>query len=1359
MSSPVASPEAFAPDSLSGPQGDVFVFPASFAQQRLWFIDQYDPGSTAYCLPILLEVRGPLDAEILARSLAEILRRHEILRTTFSLRQWEIVQVVSPDARLDFSIEDFSGIPEGERERRLAEAILQESRRPFDLRQGPLFRVRLWRVSEHEHRLLLDLHHIVADGWSFSVLLRELALLYGAFWRGEASPLPEPRLQYADFSLWQRERMRDPRLHEQLARWKKSMEGAPPVLELHADRPRPPRQTFAGAYETELLPADLTRRIRSLARRERVTPFMALLAAFYALLYRHTGQSDLVVATPIANRTLPDLEPLIGLFMNTLILRTDLSGNPTFLELLRRVAATCLDAYANPDIPFERLVEVIRPPRDASRNPVFQVMFVHQKAFIQPFEVGDVRFEPIRASRGGALADLALFVIEREEGFTAGLEHNTDLFDTSTIRRLLGHLRTLLEAVVENPSVRLDAIPLLTAAERRQLLVEWNRTEAEFPREKCAHRLFEEQVEKTPAAVAVALEEEAWTYAELNARANRLARHLARLGVGLESRVAILMARGPEMVVALLAVWKAGGAYVPLDPSHPAERLELLLEDAAPSIVLTHAGAGRSIPFRGTVVNVDSLDLPGSPEIDADPSTPVGAENLAYLIYTSGSTGRPKGTMVPHRSLVNYLTWCRTAYPVTGGGRVPVQSSLGVDLTVTSLLAPLVSGAAVRLLPEAPAASALPALLERSGGWSLIKLTPGELELAAAQLSASTASGCAAALVVGGESLNAESLTFWRQSSPATRIFNEYGPTETVVGCCVYDASRSPLEGPVPIGRPIANTRLYVLDGEGQPVPIGVVGELCIAGEGVARGYWKLPDLTAQKFVPDPFGPPGTRMYRSGDFARYRSDGNLEYVGRRDLQVKLRGHRVELAEIESALSRHASVRGAAVVVREDPPGARKLVAYVEAGGASATASDLRNFLKERLPPHMIPAVIHVEGRLPRTDAGKVDRRALAAAPSPGLDPSPAGVPPRDEVERRLAAIWQEVLAVAEPGIHDDYFDLGGHSLLAVRLFSRIADVFGRQLPLGTIFQAPTIARLAELLRKVETPNAGSSIVVIQAGGSLPPFFCVPGVGGNVVGYSDLARHLGPDQPVYGLQAPGLDGIGEPLSRVEDMASLYVREIRACLPEGPFLLGGASFGGRVAFEMARQLESMGSQVHLVALFDAFAPGIEGPSLRARSRGYAARIAYHGRNVLFGARRRDYVVRKSRTILRRLKSRLWQAVHASYQRRSKPLPRILQDVREAGYLANRRYRAQPYGGRVVLFRAGVRSAADALSADMGWSRFAKGGVEIREVPGDHVDMLLKPQVVSLAQQLRECLARAAPAASAGQSRSAGAPRGNA
>ncbi|MEP6802072.1 MAG: amino acid adenylation domain-containing protein [Acidobacteriota bacterium] len=1344
MSDPVpSSPPAKTAEPAAASPEDVFVFPASFAQRRFWFVDRYNPGTSAYCLPILLRLSGPLDAALLERALNEILRRHEVLRTTFSFREGEVVQVIVPVARLRLSRVDLSLLPESDRESRALTEARSESQRPFDLGQGPLFRAHLWRLSEGDHLLLLDMHHIVADGWSFSVLLRELSILYQAFREGRPSPLPELSLQYADFAQWQTESVGGPDLEEDQSYWKTALAGAPLVLELRTDRPRPPRQTFDGDYVTELLPGGLATQIKALSRREGVTPFMTLLAAYFTLLYRHTGQTDLIVGSPIANRSRAELEPLIGLFMNTLVLRADLSGNPKFRDLLARIGRVCVDAYTHQDVPLEKVVEDLKPERDPSRNPVFQTMFVHQKAFIQPFVAGDVRFEPIKAERGGSLTDLSLFVIERDDGYTAGIEHNTDLFDGSTIRRMLGHLRMLLQAVVENAELRIDEIPILTPAERHQLLVEWNQTASDSPA-KCLHRLFEDSVEKNPDAPAVRFYGEEISYRELNRRSNRLAHHLVRLGVGPDTRVAICLDRCTEAVVAIIAILKTGGAYVPLDPAYPRESLAFMLEDAEPSVVLTHSRYEAAIPFSGTVLFLDVLagtlegGEAGNPEGHVDP------DDLAYLIYTSGSSGRPKGTMVPHRAVVNYLTWCVGAYSVASGRGAPVQSSLAFDLTVTSLFAPLLCGGIVELLPQRPAGTALAdaLALEQTNPWSLVKTTPAELELVTRQLTPENVRGRVRTLVIGGESLPAKTVSFWRTHSPETRIFNEYGPTETVVGCAVYEVGDGTLSGPVPIGRPIANTRLYVLGPENQPVPIGVAGELCIAGAGVATGYRGRPELTDERFVPDPFGRPGSRMYRSGDFARYLPDGNLEFLGRRDLQVKLRGYRIELEEIEASLTMHSAVRGCAVLAREDVSGEKRLVAYVEAvSGAELHEWGLRAFLKEKLPGHMVPSTFQLLTELPRTPNGKVDRRAL---PAPGLgsrEIEARGVLPRDSLEAKLAAIWEEVLGVSGIGVFDDYFDMGGHSLLAALLFSRIGESLERHLPLATIFEAPTISQLARKLREEGWSPPDSSLVMIQRGvAGRAPLFCVPGVGGNIVGYVDLARELGVDQPVYGLQARGLDGKREPFTCVEDMARHYITEMLALFPNGPFLLAGASFGGRVAFEMARQLDQSGHGVALVALFDAFAPRTAyspaGVS-RRRLRRSVERIAYHGKNLLFGSHRVRYVARKSRTLQRRIRSRLWRMVYKFYRKISRPLPLVLQDVREAGYLANREYAPGPYPGKVTLFRATVRSLADSETADMGWRQLAQGGVEIRAVSGDHVDMLIRPQVAFLAGQLHECM----------------------
>ncbi len=1323
---------------------DVFVFPASFAQQRFWFVDQYNPGTTAYCLPILLRVAGNLNPNVLERVLNEIVRRHEILRTTFSLSQWELVQVISPSARLTLPLVDLSYIPEPEREARAFDQAREESRRAFDLRQGPLFRAHLWRLSDRDHLFLLDMHHIVADGWSFSVLLHELAVLYDAFEKGRDSPLPDLSIQYADFAQWQRDRTQEEGQDGDLSFWKAELAGAPPMLDLRSDHPRPSRQTFSGAYETELLPAGLTHRIKALSRREGFTPFMTLLAAFFAVLYRYTGQTDMVVGSPIANRSRFELEPLIGLFMNTLVLRADLSGNPTFRELLARVGRVCVGAYSHQDMPFEKLVEELKPPRDPSRNPVFQSMFVYQKAFIQPFAAGDLRFTPIKADRGGALTDLSLFVIDRQDGFTTGIEHNTDLFDASSIRRMLGHFRTLLQAVVENPELRIDAIPLLTPVERRQLLIEWNETESEFPKDQCLHQLFEAQVEKTPDAVALLFEGHGLTYRELNARSNRLARYLARMGVGPETRAGVCLPRSPEMVIGLLAVLKAGGAYIPLDPAYPRERLAFLLEDAAPSVVVSQGTIAGAIPFAGSVVSLDSIGRQLDRECEENLANGVTPDDLAYLIYTSGSTGRPKAAMIPHRGVVNYLTWCVPAYSVASGRGAPVQSPLSFDLTVTSLFAPLVCGGTVHLLAEKPAGAALAELFDEPGDWSLVKTTPTELELLSRQVMAGNASRRTRAFVVGGESLAGEMLGFWRGAAPDTKVFNEYGPTETVVGCCVYEVGAAPHAGPVPIGRPIANTRLYILGPDGQPVPIGVVGELCIAGAGVARGYWNRPDLTAERFVPDPFGKPGSRMYRSGDFARYRSDGNIEYVGRRDSQVKLRGYRIELGEIEAALEGHPAVRRSAVLAREDAPGEKRLVAYVEAGPASAvTETQLRAFLKERLPAHMVPSAFLILESLPQSPNGKIDRRALPA-PAPTSREKEAGrIAPSDPVEVRLAAIWEDVLGVRGIGVRDDYFDLGGHSLLAIKLFSRIRNVFGRHLPLATIFQAPTIERLAGIIRQEGWKPSWFSLVPIQPLGAKTPLYLIHAGGGNVLFYMDLVRHLRRDQPVYGLQARDLTEKGRRAERLEEMAAFYVKEIREFQPEGPYYLGGASYGGLIAFEMAQQLLRQGQEVGMVALLDTWGPDYpsrhpDEHSLRVRLIRLSERVSLHVGNIIATEGNRakaGYVTWKTSVLLDTMRKEMLR--RAERVRKLLGLPRAFRVLEARIGEAKSRYVPQVYAGRLTLFRATTQPAGYGYDGDLGWTRVARGGVEVHEIPGHHGSIVHEPRVPILAERLTRCL----------------------
>ena len=1040
----------------------------SFAQQRLWFLDQLGAVGSVYNCPYAVRLSGRLDVDVFRRTFAEIVRRHEVLRTTFTVVDGEPRQVIAADAQVSFSADALDGADEAEVRR----SIVEEARRPFDLTRGPLLRVRLVRLSEEEHVLLLVMHHIISDGWSMGVLVKEVVQLYAAFARGEASPLGELPIQYADFAEWQRGWLRDEALERQLTYWREQLGGALP-LELPIDYSRPSRQTFGGASIPFTIRPEVSESLSELSRREGVTLFMTLLAAFQALLSRYSSQTDISVGTAIANRNRAETEGLIGFFVNTLVLRTDLSGDPTFAELLKRARVVALGAYAHQDVPFEKLVEELQPERDPSRTPLFQVMMVLQNA---PgggtLGLPGLTLGHVETGAADAKFDLTLTMTEGDEGLSGALQYNTALYEGRTIRRMIGHFERLLEAAAADPRLRLSELPLLSPQEQRQLLVEWNDTAVHLPHGQCFQHLFERQAALTPDATALTCGSLSLSYHELDERADALARRLRSLGARPESLVGVFMERSTEMVVALLGVLKAGAAYVPFDPAHPAERLRFMLEDAAPRVIFTqqHLAARLAEHLEGSTTAVLCLDSEWE-EIARDGGerleSGAAAENLAYVIYTSGSTGRPKGVCVTHRGLVNYLCWAADAYRVAEGRGALVHSPVGFDLTVTSLFTPLVVGRAVTLLPEGETIEALIQALLAGRDFSLLKITPAHLEVLSQLLPPEEAAGRARVLVIGGEALHAEALRFWRRHAPATRLINEYGPTETVVGCCVYEvAAGDPETGDVPIGRPIANTQLFVLDQRMRPVPVGASGELYIAGEGLARGYLGRAAVTAERFVPNPFAArPGSRLYRTGDLARHLADGRIEFTGRNDGQVKIRGHRIELGEIEAALLEQDGLWQAAVVALEEGSH-KRLVAYVVAEeGKELSAAALRESLKRRLPEYMTPSAFVSMAELPLTSNGKLDRRALPAPDEQRLDTESQYEAPRTPTEDMLAVLWGDVLGVERVGIHDNFFELGGHSLLAAKLAARVKESFGVELPLRVIFEAQDMAGLAEAVEK------------------------------------------------------------------------------------------------------------------------------------------------------------------------------------------------------------------------------------------------------------------------------------------------------
>ncbi len=1066
------------------PAGRNGALPTSFGQRRLWFLHQLNPVSPAYHIPAALEIEGDLDIGALGRTFEEIVRRHESLRTRFILGAGEPEQVVEPAGPVALPLIDLGALPENRVASEDDRVSTDLSLRPFDLGRGGLFRLALLRRRER-HVLLAIQHHIVSDGWSTGILLQEIGALYPAFARGATSPLAEPAVQYADYSVWQRRWFDGEVLAAQLAFWRGELGQLPAPLDLPTDRPRPRLQSTRGARAVFVLPSALSVDVRDLARRSDASLFMTFAAAFGALLHRSSGQLTIVLGTPISGRRSAEIEPLIGFFVNTLALRLDLAEDLAFADLLSGFRARSLAAFAHQDLPFEKLVEELQSERDLSRTPVFQTMLVFEQEPPRLPELPGLSLASRAVANPTAKFDLTLFVERDARGLSGALEYNTDLFDPATIRRLARHLEALLGAVAANPRRTLADLPLLNGAERHQLVWDWNDTAAETAPAATIHSLFERTVDRQPEAIALVADGRTMTFSELDRAANRFAHRLMELGAVPEQRVGICLERGLELSIALLAVLKTGAAFVPMDPVMPSERLRVILEDSASAIVITSSSLVERLPAtsaRQVVIDAEEEAIAKHPEARA--AVAVDAENLAYAIYTSGSTGVPNGVMVPHGGAVNYLDWAAKEYLGVAGGS-PVHSSIGFDLTISSLFVPLLAGRPIEMVADGEGLGGLGRALER-GGFSFVKLTPAHLDLLSEMLPPAAAAGATGTLVLGGEALRGESLAFWAEHAPDVRVVNEYGPTETVVGCSVFSASASSLgPGAVGIGRPIANAVIRLLSPDGSLAPLGVVGELCVGGLGVARGYLSRPGLTASKFVPDAWsGGLGARLYRTGDLARNRADGSLEYLGRRDLQIKVRGHRIEPGEIESALMGHPRIEAAAVVALADGRGQRRLVAYFSAAEENApTARELREWVAADLPEYMVPSSYMRLDRFPLTPNGKIDRRALPRPEGLAGDLAGSYEAPRSEVEIALAAIWQEVLEVERVGIHDNFFDLGGHSLLLVRVRRRIEEVFESDLTMLELFQHPTVAALAERIRGEageEEPRLDEPVAIVAA---------------------------------------------------------------------------------------------------------------------------------------------------------------------------------------------------------------------------------------------------------------------------------------
>jgi amino acid adenylation domain-containing protein len=1043
------------------PLTDRGTLPVSFAQERLWVLDQVEPDRAAYVVPTALRLRGALDAMAMERALGEIVRRHETLRTAFRAESAGPVAVLV-DVDSVLSREDLSHLPPAEREAALTRRAADEAERVFDLAAGPLHRFTLVRLADDDHALLLTFHHAVTDGWSVGVVMRELSALYAAFAQGADSPLGPPPVQYADFAAWQRAWLTGGVLDRELAWWTERLAGAPELLELPTDRPRPPARTGRGARLRTLLPAEVAEGVEALARAEGSTPYMVLMAAFQAFVARYSGQDDVVVGSPIAGRTRPEVQELAGFFVNTLALRARVDDDPSFVRLLARTREETLGAFAHQELPFEKLVEALRPERTTSHSPVFQVMLALQPEGDDAPHLPGIDASLLPRELATAKFDLFLALRRTRDGLAATLEYATDLWDASTAARMLEHFGILLAGAVARPERAVSALPLLDAAERARVMDGFAGPRVEIPAGECIHDLFQAQVRATPDAAALWHEGRTTTYARLNARANQVARRLRALGVTPETVVGVCLRRTPELVAAILGVLKAGGAYLPLDPAYPAERVAYMLGDSGARVLLTESTL---IDYLGGGIDAIALDADGETDAQETADLPAAAvpENLAYLIYTSGSTGRPKGVQIEHRRTVTFLRWLREAFRPEDRRSVLGGTSVCFDVSIAEIFGTLSWGGRLVLVENAIALATLPADVE-------VQTAPMVPSAAAELVRMGGIPSCVRVMDLGGEPVPPALASALYALPHIDRVVNLYGPTEDTTYSTWHVIERDAER--VMVGRPAANTRMRVLDARLQPVPVGMRGELYIAGEKLARGYHARPALTAERFVPDPHGAPGSRMYRVMDLVRWRRDGALECLGRTDFQVKVRGFRVEPGEIESALREHPAVADAAVIAADDAEGQKRLAAYiVAADGLDVDAEALRAHLRGRLPEYMVPSAIAFLADLPRTPNGKTDRRALPAPEWGGG--ARASAPPQGALQEAVAAVVAGVLGIDSVGADDDFFALGGHSLLATRVVVRMREGYSIELPLRAVFEAPTVAGLAA--RIAEDPAAAAQV--------------------------------------------------------------------------------------------------------------------------------------------------------------------------------------------------------------------------------------------------------------------------------------------
>ncbi|NET58107.1 MAG: amino acid adenylation domain-containing protein [Symploca sp. SIO2E6] len=1375
------------------------VYPLSHNQRSLYFLNQAAPESSAYNAAFTARICSTVDVPALQRTFGALLKRHSGLSVNFGQRNGILIQEVNQHQEVCFEEIDASTWNWDE----LTQKVVEAYQRPFDLETDSLLRVSLFTRSEQDYILLITVHHIACDGWSIWLLMDDLRVLYPAHKNGTEAALTPFDASYSNYVHWQAKMLAGAEGKQLEDYWHKQLSGDLPALNLSTDRTRPPKQTYNGASHIFKLSKELTAKLRKLTKDEGVTLYTTLLAAFDVLLHRYTGQEDILVGSPMAGRNQTESAGLVGDFASPVVLRADLSGNPTFKALLSQVRTTVLEAIAHQDYPFPLIVERLQPNRDPSRSPIFQVLFVLQQfgtlkqfgdlvKLLVPGETevqvdwGELLLEPFAIGQMEGQFDLTVEMLEAPESLVASFKYNTDLFEAATIQRMAGHFETLLEAIVAHPEQPIAQLSLLTAAERQQMLVEWNDTQTEYPHDKCIHHIIEAQVEQTPDAVAVVFQDQQLTYRELDCRANQLAHHLRglfgkvkpSLGSAAEVLVGICVERSLEMVVGLLGILKAGGAYVPLDPAYPQDRLAYMLSDSQVPVLLTQKSLVAGLPeHQAHLVCLDSDWELISQEPEQNPVFEVKPENLAYVIYTSGSTGKPKGVLVPHQGLCNLAQAQISSFEVRSDSRVLQFASFSFDASISEVVMTLCCGARL-YLEQKRALLPGPDLVElfRKHKISHVTLPPSALAVLPKEDLPDLRG-----IVVAGEACSPDLVKQWSQNR---NFYNGYGPTEATVCATISKCKCTDSDRPPPIGRPIANAQIYLLDRYLQPVPIGVPGELHIGGAGIVRGYLNRPKLTEEKFIPNPFSnQPGARLYKSGDLARYLPDGNIEFLGRIDHQVKIRGHRIEMGEIEAVLVQHPAVEDAIVITTEDTSGNKSLAAFCVSHQEQDLTSELRNSLKKKLPDYMVPSYLVMLEAFPLTPNGKVDRRALLqflAKSSQQRSGEPI-IAPRDEFEIGLQNIWQKLLGKESISVKDNFFELGGHSLLGVSLFNDIEHQFDKKLPVSTLFEAPTIEQLADRLRPSEQAKTWDSLVPIKPNGSKPPLFLIHDANGETVLYLQLASSLAREQPVYALRPHGNEECPMLHTRIKDMVAHYIDKIRSVQPEGPYMIGGLCSGGILSFEIAVQLQAQGQKVALVALMDSidietpldidkklnkarwqrFVQAILGRSTAQENQEefpvdsppaspppVALDTGKSKLNQLF--ERFGQAAQKLSNLItyeidiRMLKTRNHFMVKRYRYHLDNHLPvpeslgelsmRFIYEFAEAEYVPK-----QVYQGELTLLRAtegegdqrpGIKYTSDPL---LGWGKRSTKGVKVYDIPGDHSSMLQAPNVKVMAENL--------------------------